>query len=250
MKLYLSLIFSLLFSVTIVAEDNMRAANELFVAGKYDEAIAAYEAILSTGVESAALYYNLGNAYFRVNDIAHAILNYERSLLLDPKNEDAKFNLELSRTRIVDRIDTIEVFFLRAWINALANLMKSDSWAIWSVVTFILCIVALFGYVFGRYRIVKKITFFSACFLFLISLSSFFFAKAQKDRYMNREYAIVMDATVTVKSTPDESGTDLFLIHAGTKVNIRRVFENQEWFEIRLKDGNTGWVRATAIERI
>ena len=249
MRFYL-IIFSLLFSVSIVAQDNMRAANELYEEKRYDEAIAAYESMLNTGVESAALYYNLGNAYFRMNDIPRAILNYERSLLLNPKNEDAKFNLELSRTKIVDKIDAIDTFFLRSWINGLSGLMKSNSWATLSIITFLLFIIGLFGYVFGRYKIVKKIAFFAACFLFLVSLSSFFFAKMQKEKYQNREFAIVMDATVTVKSSPDESGTDLFLIHEGTKVKIRKVFENQEWFEIQLEDGNTGWVRVTTVERI
>ena len=249
MRFYL-IILSLLFSVTIVAQDNMRAANELYEEKRYDEAIAAYESMLNTGVESAALYYNLGNAYFRMNDIAHAILNYERSLLLNPNNEDAKFNLELSQTKIVDKIDAVDTFFLRSWINGLSGLMKSNSWATLSIITFLLFIIGLFGYVFGRYKIVKKIAFFAACFLFLISLSSFFFAKMQKEKYMNREFAIVMDATVTVKSSPDESGTDLFLIHEGTKVKIRKVFENQEWLEIQLEDGNTGWIRVTTIERI
>lgn len=249
MKFYL-IIFSLLFSVTLVAQSDLKTANELFEEKRYDEAIEAYESILSTGVESTALYYNLGNAYFRMNDIPRAILNYERSLLLNPNNEDAVHNLEFSRTKIIDKIDAVDTFFLRAWINGLSGLMKSNSWAIWSVITFILCIIALFGYVFGRYKILKKIAFFSACFLLLVSLSSFFFAKMQKDKYENREFAIVMDATVTVKSSPDESGTDLFLIHAGTKVKIRKIFENQQWFEIQLADGNTGWVRVTTVERI
>ena len=249
MKFYLAFIFSFLFSVTLVAQD-FKTANELYMAENYDEAIAAYESILNTGVESAALYYNLGNAYFRMNDIPRAILNYERSLLLNPNNEDAVHNLEFSRTKIIDKIDAVDTFFLRAWINSLSGLMKSNSWAIWSVITFILCVIALFGYVFGRYKLLKKIAFFSACFLFVISLSSFFFAKMQKDKYENREFAIVMDATVTVKSSPDESGTDLFLIHAGTKVKIRKVFENQQWLEIQLADGNTGWVRVTTVERI
>ena len=249
MKFYL-VIFSLLFSVTLVAQSDLKTANELYQAERYDEVIAEYESILSTGAESASLYYNLGNAYFRMNDIPRAILNYERSLLLNPNDEDVLHNLEFSRTKIIDKIEEVDTFFLRSWINSLSGMMKSDSWAVLSIITFLLCMVALFGYVFGRYKILKKIAFFAACFLLVISLSSFFFAKMQKDKYTNREFAIVLDATVTVKSSPDESGTDLFLIHEGTKVRIRKTFENHEWLEIQLTDGNAGWVRATTIERI
>ncbi len=250
MKHIILFIFSFLFAIGVCAQNSMKAANDLYAAEKYEEAAAMYQSLLNTGQESSALYYNLGNAYYKTNEIAPAILNYERASLLRPNNEDIQFNLELCRSKIVDKIDVVDIFFLRSWTNNLAELMSSNSWATLSIATFLVFIVALFSYIFGRYNMLKKTAFFVGCIALLISVSSFFMSSMQKNKYVDHPYAIVMDDSVTVKSSPDESGTDLFLVHEGTKVKVRKVFENQLWVEIQLEDGNAGWVKTTTIERI
>ncbi len=250
MKYITLFIFTFLFAAGIYAQNSMQAANELYTAEKYEEAAAMYQALLDSGQESAALYYNLGNTYYKMNEIAQAILNYERAQLLSPNNEDIQFNLDLSRSRIVDQIEPVAIFFLRSWINGLAESMSSNAWATLSIITFLLFIVALFAYIFGRYSMLKKIAFFTGCITLLVSLSSFLFSNTQKSKYVAHEYAIVMDDSVTVKSSPNESGTDLFLIHEGTKVRIRKVFDDRQWIEIQLADGNAGWVKLSTIERI
>lgn len=250
MKKNILIILSILFSLSLLAQNDMKTANKLYSSEKYQEAIDMYEKILKNGEESAALYYNLGNAYYKMNEIAPAILNYERSLLRDPSNENAKFNLELSRSKVVDKIDKVDTFFLKSFINSTAESMSSNSWAWLSIITFIIFIVCVFLYVFARYRILKKTAFYAGCFIFIISVFSFSFAKMQKDKITDKNYAIIFEDTVTVKGSPDESGTDLFLLHEGTKVKIRTVFENKEWYEIEIEDGNTGWLKSDAIEKI
>jgi tetratricopeptide (TPR) repeat protein len=247
MRKYIIIITTFLLSFVAFAQQSIQDANKLYDEGKYEEAISTYENILASGKESAALYYNLGNAYYRVHELAPAILNYERSLLLNPNDEDVLYNLEFARSQTVDKIDTIDVFFLKSWINSLAELMSSNEWAVLCIITFILFLISALGYVFGRYRALKKTAFFVGCLLLIISLSSFFLARKQKEKYVAREYAIVFDSSVTIKSTPHETGTDLFELHEGTKVKIRRVFENPEWIEIQLEDGNTGWLKNTSI---
>jgi tetratricopeptide (TPR) repeat protein len=249
-KNILLLICSLFFSLAISAQSKMIEANKLYNKEQYKEAAALYEEALNKDGESASLYYNLGNTYYKLNKIAPAILNYERVLLLDPSNENASFNLELCHLRVVDKINSVDHFFLKRWIDSLANFMSSDSWARFSVITFLIFIVSLFAYVFGRYRLMRKTAFFFGCFIFIVSLSSFGFAKMQKNKLTSHDHAIIFDDSVTVKGSPDESGTDLFLLHEGTKVKIKSTFGNNDWTEIQLEDGNTGWVKSKTIEVI
>ena len=244
------IIFSAFFAFSLSAQNKMAEANALYSSENYEEAIALYKEMLSSGNESAALYYNLGNAYYKINEIAPAILNYERALLLSPNDENTLANLELARSRTVDKIDTVDAFFLKTWISGLANLLNSNTWAIFSIVTFLLFIVCILFYFFSRYGFFRKIAFAKACVLLVLSLSFFFFAKMQKDKILKHEYAIIFDDALTVKGSPDASGTDLFVLHSGTKVKIKTVFGNSLWYEIQLEDGNTGWVKAESVERI
>jgi len=244
------IIFSAIFAFSLSAQNKMAEANALYSSENYEEAIALYKEMLSLGNESAALYYNLGNAYYKINEIAPAILNYERALLLKPNDENIIANLELARSRTVDNIDTVDTFFLKIWISGLVNLLSSNAWAVFSIITFVLFIVCVFFYFFGRYRLVRKIAFAKACVLLLLSLSSFFFAKMQRDKILKHEYAIVFDDTLTVKGSPDVSGTDLFVLHSGTKVKVKSEFGGGLWYEIQLENGDTGWVKAESVERI
>ena len=250
MKKISLIIFSAIFAFSLSAQNKMAEANALYSSQNYDEAIALYKEMLNAGNESAALYYNLGNAYYKLNEIAPAILNYERALLLKPNDKNTLNNLELARSRTVDKIDVVDMFFLKTWLMSLVNLLSSNAWAWFSIITFLLFIVSVFFYFFGRYRLIRKIAFAKAAVLLVLSLSSFFFAKMQKDTILAHEYAIIFDETLTAKSSPDVSGTDLFILHSGTKVKIKTEFGNGLWYEIQLEDGNTGWVKAESVERI
>ncbi|MDR0872301.1 MAG: tetratricopeptide repeat protein [Prevotellaceae bacterium] len=250
MKKAILILFSVILVFSVSAQNKMVEANALYLAEKYEEAAAAYTEILQSGKESATLYYNLGNACYKQNKIAPAILNYERALRLKPNDENTRHNLELARARTVDNIETLNPFFLKIWITNVSNLLSSNAWAVMSIVAFILFITAAFFYFFGRYRLVRKIAFGKACILLLLSISSFCFAKMQKDNIERRDYAIVFSENVTAKGSPDESGTNLFVLHAGTKLRIKSAFGNGLWLEIQLEDGNTGWVKATTVEII
>ena len=222
-------------------------ANIYYGEGRYSEAAEIYEALLTSETESAALNYNLGNAYYKMGEIGKAILNYERALLIAPDYSDAKHNLVIAQLKIVDKIDATEKFFISRWTGDLINLNTSNRWAYFSAILFVTCAVLMLIYTFGKGGFLRRVAFFSALAAFVISLTMLSFAFVQKNKIEKSAYAIVMDGSVSVKSSPDVSGTDLFVLHEGSKVKIKSTLS--DWVEIEL-DGNVGWVRQKSVEKI
>ena len=222
-------------------------ADSSFVNGHYQEAIEQYEQLLQQGV-SAELYYNLGNAYYRTENITKAILNYERALLLSPGDGDIRFNLQLARSKTVDKIVPESEMFFVTWYRSLVNLASVDGWAHFALVMLALAVVLLLAYLFGRQMWLRKTAFFGAVIMLLLFLLSNLFAWQQKKALVQRDGAIITDAAVTVKSTPDNTGVDLFVLHEGTKVKVED--EIKGWQKIKLPDGKEGWVGASQLEVI
>lgn len=211
-------------------------------------AIQIYENLLKKG-EAAEVYYNLGNSYYKTDDIAKAILNYERALLLEPGNSDIRANLEIARSKTIDKIVPVPEIFFVAWIKSLINSLSVDAWAKLGIIFFILLLIAFSLFLFSKQIVWKKTGFISGLvFLFFVMLSNVF-AYQQKSELLNRNQAIIMSPSVTVRSTPSESGTSLFIIHEGHKVEIKDD-SMREWKEIRLEDGKVGWVPTSVIEVI
>lgn len=224
------------------------AGDSAYMKNDYTSAIQIYEALLNKG-EAADVYYNLGNSYYKAGDIAKAILNYERALLLQPANADIRANLEVARTKTIDKVESVPEIFFVAWAKVLINSMSVDAWATCGVICFILLIVSLYFFIFSKQIVLKKVGFISGLFFLIVVILANIFAVNQKNRLLNRDSAIIMNPSVTVRSTPNESGTSLFILHEGSKVNIK---DNsmKEWKEIRLEDGKVGWVPASTIEII
>jgi Tetratricopeptide repeat. len=220
-----------------------------YIHNNYIKAIKIYETLLSTKGQSADVYYNLGNCYYKAGDMAKAILNYERALLLNPGDGDIRSNLEIARSKTVDKTNPAPQLFFVSWTNSLINCMGTDSWAKFGVFSFILFILTLYVFIFSKKVILKKIGFIASIAFLVIVVAANLFAAHQKDLMVNRNSAIIMTPSVTVKSTPNESGTDLFIIHEGRKVSIK---DNsmKEWKEITLEDGNVGWVKTADLEII
>ncbi len=223
-------------------------ANELYLEGYYEEAIIIYEKIIYSGYHSAALYYNLGNAYYRSNKITPAILNYERARLLSPGDEDIIFNLELARMHVRDRIEELPDFFINRWWKKARDIMSADAWASIAVSTFILTLLFFSFFLMSASVLVKKLFFWLAVIVLLLSVLSFSFGIDQRNHLRNHNTAIVFSPTVSVKSSPDINSTDLFIIHEGTKVWVEDSIGN--WRAVRLSDGNKGWLQRDAIEMI
>lgn len=224
-------------------------ADQAYQKEDYTAAIEKYEAILAAEGESADIYYNLGNSYYKAKNMAKAVLNYERALLLNPGDADIRFNLEMARSKTVDQITPVSEVFIVTWIRSLVNVMSEREWSIVGIVSFWMMLAALTVYIFGRRIVIKKVGFISMVVFLLGTVGANVFADTQKEELVNRTGAIVMNPSLTVKSTPNESGTDLFVLHEGTKVYVEDD-SMKEWKEIRLEDGKKGWVKSTTIEII
>ena len=218
-------------------------ADSAYAQGHFQQAIADYEALLKQGA-SADLYYNLGNAYYRSENITQAVLNYERALLLSPGDRDIRFNLQLA-----DKIVPESEMFFVTWYHSLVNLMSVDGWARTAIISLALVIVLSLVYLFSQPVWLRKIGFFGGITLLVVFIFANVFAHQQKQSLVHRKGAIVMSPSVTVKSTPAANGTDLFILHEGTKVIITDG-SMREWKEIRLADGKEGWIESKKIELI
>ena len=223
-------------------------ADSAYLQEDYTTAISLYESILQQG-QAAEIYYNLGNSYYKLGEIAKSILNYERALHLKPSDDDIKSNLEIARAKTIDKIDEIPDIFFIAWIKALINCMHVDAWAKWAIVTFLLFIMAFTCFIFASKAEIKKTGFLLGLLFLVVSVCANIFAHQQKKYLTSQKEAIVMSPSLTVRSTPSENGTSLFIVHEGRKVYIK---DNtmKDWKEIRLEDGKIGWVLASAIEII
>lgn len=222
-------------------------AEQLYSNKQFVEAAELYESMFQYG-ESADLYYNYANALYKSNQIGLAILNYERALRLDPNNDDIKFNLEFVNNMKTDKIEPIERFFFAEWLDALARMLTSNQWAYVSIISFFLMLLWGLFYLFGRKVWLRKLAFFLALFLLVLSVFTMVNAFKMKSLIENNPAAIVLSGSVSVKSSPDESGTEVFVIHEGTKVSI--ISTLAEWSEVRLADGNIGWLQTSTIEKI
>lgn len=224
-------------------------ADSAYIQGDFLTAISMYEKIIDTQGVNASLYMNLGNAWFQQEEIAKAILCYERAYLLDPSDEDVRFNLELARTRTVDKVNPRNELFFVVWFKSLLASLDVRQWTVVTIVVFAITILFIGLLLFSRKSVVRKISLGLAAFFFAVSILSYIFATTQVGKINHRDTAIIMAPSVTVKSTPIESGTDLFIVHEGRKVDILDS-TMKEWVEIRLEDGNTGWLPLSAIEII
>jgi tetratricopeptide (TPR) repeat protein len=223
-------------------------ANAYYTTDEYAQAISAYEQILQEGQESAKLYFNLGNAYYKTGDLNNAILNYERAQLLAPQDEDIQFNLQLANQSVVTEIETLPQPFFVRWRSRVVNLFTADSWSFISIGAFIVFLGLLGLFIFSKRAGVKRLSFWLGIFAIIISGFTYSFAARQKKKIENRNHAIVFCPRVTVKSAPAQTGTDLFLLYEGVKVQISD--SANTWKEIRLSDGNVGWLPDSCIVKI
>lgn len=219
-----------------------------YTASGYQEALNTWLDIYNTGYRSASLNYNIGNAYFKLNNIPGAVLFYERARLLKPANDNISYNLQISRSLVVDKFEEIpEIFFVR-WFDFLSLLLTTNKWAVISIVTFVLFLLFLSVYFYSSAYKLKVISFWTALILLTVSVLSLSLTLRNKSLVYDSHKAIIFAPSVNGKSSPDNSGTDLFILHEGSKVSIED--EVGGWYEIKLSDGNKGWVPSDCLSII
>lgn len=232
-------------SVNAITKQN---ADDEYAKGNYQQAIKDYQEILKTGV-SSEIYYNLGNAYYRTDNITQALLAYERALQLSPGDNDIRFNLQYARSKTIDKITPETEMFFVTWYNSLVNFTSVDRWANTAIVSIVMALLLILVFLFAPQMWARKSGFYgSAVFLLLFAFANLF-AFQQKHELETKQGAIVIAPTVNVKKTPAASGTDVLVIHEGTRVDITDRGMKQ-WRGIKLADGREGWLKTSQIEEI
>ena len=223
-------------------------AGEAFAAGQWQNALNYYQMIEGENLESADLYYNIGNAYFKLDDIPHAILYYERALKLDPAHDDAAHNLEIARQMTLDKIDVVPDFILVSWFRGIRQGLSADAWA-WIT----LALAAIVGVLFLLFRIggstaLRTVSFIGACIFAVLTVGTFLFSLQQKRAITRQDSAIVTTPVCSVKSSPAEGGKTVFVLHEGTKI---RLLDNVgDFAKISIADGRQGWASTSTFEVI
>ena len=225
------------------------SANQAYVDGRWTDAVDGYMLISGMGLESAPLYCNTADAFFKDGNVAKAILYYERALKLDPSYSDAKFNLELMRAGIQDRIEAVPEFVLKTWAREVCYIMDSNAWAVCFIVLFALVLAMALLFILSPSPAGRKTGFFTGIVVMLLAAFALTFSLWQKSDGMSADSAVVMRPVTSVKSSPSaESSTDLFILHEGTKVKI--IDSVGSWNNIELADGRQGWIPSGDIEII
>ena len=249
MKRYTLLIimaFALIFPLGGKAQEQpetwFERANSSYNAGSYDTAVMLYEKVRQAELESVALYYNMGNAYYKMREYPMAIWCYEKALKLDPSNEDARNNLAIANLAIVDKIDPLpQSFIVKGW-QGMRSWLSSNHWAWCSIVAFALLLACIYLFLRSRRVATRKFGFFAGLLMLVVFALSAVFAYQLKQAAENQDQAIVMAPTVSAKSSPHDTGMDLFVLHEGSKVTILETVDG--WNKIRIANGSAGWLKA------
>ncbi len=238
----------LIATMPMSAKVTKQMADAEYAKGNYQEAIKEYNEVLKQGV-SADLYYNLGNAYFRTENITQAVIAYERALKLSPSDKDIRFNLQFARSRTIDKITPESEAFFITWYKSLVNTFPSDTWAILSIVFFLITLLMLLAYLFAPRIWMIRGGFYVAVFTAILFVATTLLSWQQKRQAQNHDGAIIVAPLVVVKKTPSDNATNEMTLHEGTRVDItdRNI---KGWLGIRLTDGREGWVNDGTLEEI
>jgi tetratricopeptide (TPR) repeat protein len=229
-------------------DELMKSANKFYQEGNYQLALESYKQILGQGYESGALYYNLGNSYFKNGKLGYAIYNYEKGLKLLPNDEDLSYNLRIANSRSVDKITELPKLFIVSWWEGLVTSLSITGWSFIVLIVFWILLASIGIYLMSRKITLQRISFLGASIflaLFLI-VSILLFARANREAATN--YGILLEPTYTVKLSPDLKSNDAFVIHEGIKFVIED--HVNDWSKIRLIDGKVGWVQKNAFGQI
>ncbi|QDO93041.1 tetratricopeptide repeat protein [Formosa sediminum] len=250
MKTVLYILMILLSSVTIAQEQDLNSvfeqANTLYNEGKYAEAIDKYQSILDSGMHSSELFFNLGNAHYKLNHVGPSVYYFEKALELAPNDKDIKNNIAYARNMTIDAIDVVPEVGISKLFNSITSVLSFDGWAILAVTMFILFVVLFISYYFAEYTNKKRIAFTTSLTVLCIGFLALFFAFHNYNIKQNDNPAIIFAQESEVRSEPNLSSQEAFKLHEGTKVQVLDTVNN--WKKIKLSDGKTGWITSSDIK--
>ena len=231
------------------ADSLWTAGVQAYSDGLWSEALADWQEICDMGLESSDLYCNIGDAWYKQNELGQAVLAYERALKLDPSNATARYNLDFVNNMIQDKIETVPEFFLKQWSRKLCWLLPSGAWAALCLVLFAAVLACLLLFLLSASSSARKTGFILGVILLVFASLSLAFSLRQRADYRKVDAAVVVKPVSSAKSSPGSSSVvDLFVLHEGTKVQI--IDKVGEWVNIELSDGRQGWILASDLETI
>lgn len=237
-----------------------RAADEAYMRGTkedYLEAIRLYNAAIEKDGSSAAIYYNLGNAYYRADSLAKAIICYERALRLDPTDKDIRANLDFVNSKIIDAQSSNGI--TNVLVEKSMQMFSPNGWAIISVIIFVGVLLLAAGYIFSRNIRLRKVYFFAALVLLIINAVSVIITINASSVVTGGNEAIVIAKSTqlsTSPSSPLDESQKAMLLHEGSKVKVIRELSTpndprvKKWVEVEAAGDNRAWIDAEAIEII
>ena len=221
--------------------------NDAYTNKKYADAINLYEQVIDSGYVSAELYYNLGSAYYKMDNISYAILNFERADKLSD-DEDIDHNLAVARLKTIDKVTPVEQIFLVEWLDSIRGNQNSAGWSYWTIL-FMWIVFAFFALlIFSRRTSIKKISFIGIVTSLMLFSVSFYFAYSTNEREYVKQFAILTAPSAYVKSSPDDKSQDLFILHEGVKMEV--LDRVGDWNKVRLDNGEIGWIDKSSFRPI
>jgi|ERR1051326_2900955 tetratricopeptide (TPR) repeat protein len=251
MKYFLKVLFLISISHRIFASEPkilLDSANTAYSKGNFAQAAEEYEKLIADGYISAELFYNLGNAYYKLDKLSKSILNYERAKKLSPNDDDINFNLKLANQRTVDKIEPTPKLFLDEWWDSLKSSQTEKTWSLRSISCFVLFLFFIGVFILSSHSINKQFGFWLGLVFFTLTLVSFSIARGRYKDITMHNSAVILSSSAEVKNAPAESGTKLFILHEGAKVFAPEI--SGEWVRIELSSDKVGWVKKSQLEFI
>lgn len=248
MKRFFAIIVLFIISINVYSNnvDNLAdSAQNYFMQSRYDESLQLYDSIIKLGYSSTDLYYNVGNCYYRTNDLANSIYYYEKALILDPSNEDAEFNLKIANQQLKQNIEPVPVPFYTEWGTSILNIMSSDAWTIFNIVVLVLLMAGIAVYLFIDNITFQKTGFAVAAVCLVLFVFTAVCAYKSSTVITDNKYAIVFEQSM-VMSSPNSDAVNSFEICEGLKVSVTDSANNM--YNIKLADGKEGWIKAADIK--
>ncbi len=244
---YWTLLWVSLISAWAIGQSEIRfdSATVAYNRGDYEKAIANYQGILEEGKHSAAVYFNLGNCYYKLNQIAPSIYYYEKALLLAPNDSEIKNNLVYAQNMTLDAITPLPETTLSRFYKQITGFLSFDGWAYLGVVFVLLFVLAYILFYYFRYSTHKRIAFITSLTAIGLAVISVLIAFVEYQDFKADNPAIIFASEIQVKAEPNDRSDISFVLHEGTKVNVLEAFDN--WKKIELSDGQIGWLPTDAL---
>lgn len=246
LKKILSIFIFTFLSIHLFSNTVFDEGVKYYMSKQYEKSIASFQSLVNEGYQSHSLYYNLACAYFKMEDYAHAMLWFERAKRLNPSDDDTEFNIQVTKYKLKDKIEALPELFFITWWKSFLNIFSEKQWSVITIILFFVFFILLAIFLITPVFWLRKTSFYVGIFTISAFIISFLAAYSQTKIMNNKHEAIIMSKKMEIKSSPDAASKVLFVVHDGVKVNIQDKIG--EWVEIKLPNGDKGWVLMSELE--